>query len=193
LSRSSPSTVSEPFYSETALWLPVLTLGFAIDNFLLISQTFRVSASSSRDGLRSVGEWLCEGPNICKLSQENDPRWHLYSADVKRLVLSTQNNYWLDYNISDILAIGGQGGTDFDPRTALDRRRPRRPTEREPLSPQNWRKTAMDVLGKLRDAAFLPISVLVYVVNITSALGYLMLANAPSPQQSASPEVYWKL
>jgi hypothetical protein len=39
----------------------------------------------------------------------------------------------------------------------------------------------MDVLGKLRDAAFLPISVLVYVVNITSALGHLMLANAPSP------------
>ncbi len=77
------------------------------------------------------------------------------------------------------------------------------PTEREleeaseqgyaTLSPPNWRRTAMAVLGEVRDAVFLPFSVLVYAVNITSALGYLMLMNTPAYQQGASPEVYWKM
>lgn len=56
----------------------------------------------------------------------------------------------------------------------------------------SWSGRARHALQCLSTALFLPVSILIYSVNISSALGYLMLVNIPNSQEHSSSDIYWK-
>lgn len=158
---------------------------------------------------QSVGRWLSQGPSIRKLDLESHPRWQPYTAKVKSVVLDPQDNDWLHYEIEDILDVGGHGVGDYVSHDGSSRGRrsrgstykDRRPTEsrlretaerHDASTPPSWSGRARHALQCLSNALFLPVSVLIYSVNISSALGYLMLVNTPNSQQNPSSDIYWK-
>jgi hypothetical protein len=154
-----------------------------------------------------VAEWLCKESSIPPLIQESDLRWPVYVAKVQSMVLDKQRNEWLGYDINNILKFEEHSqNVSRHHRTVWWRRRwrnprNRRPTERlieetsEPgdgtASPK-WKEKLDRGLRTLRKVLYMTLAVLIYSINISSALGYLMLANPPGLQQTSSPDMYWK-
>ena len=157
-----------------------------------------------------MGQWLYQGPNIRKLDQESHPRWQLYTVKIKSVVLDPQDNDWLHYKIEDILDMGGHGvgyyishtGSSQGRRSRGSIYRDHQPTESrlretaeryDASTPSlSWSGRARHALQCLSTALFLPVSILIYSVNISSALGYLMLVNIPNSQEHSSSDIYWK-
>jgi hypothetical protein len=163
-------------------------------------------------GRQSVRNWLCTGTDIPSLTPEGDSLWQEYSAKVKDLVLDPRASSCLDYDINDMITFDVAQNEDARSESRqtgwfrswwLRGRSSRRPTEREledgrggnlAITPlRNLGNKTIDVLRTVGEVMFIPTSLLVYILNISSAFAYLMLVNTPVFQKSSSLDKYWKM
>lgn len=180
-------------------------MGLAIAEFIFPAANLHMDASWRSPHPQPLTEWLCRGPNIRVLDQESHQRWQSYIADVKSVLLSPQDNDWLNHNIEDILDLGAQ--IVGDPlshaswsRVTLDG--DRQPAEIElgetaeehdvPTPPKNWKSRARHARQYFFSKLYLPSSVLIYSINISTALAYFLLINTPDSERNASSNIYWK-
>ncbi|RDW56851.1 hypothetical protein BP5796_12918 [Coleophoma crateriformis] len=180
-------------------------------DFILPANNSGADIDLTSAGSQSVEHWLCQGPDLEKLDQESNPRWKSYTAEVKRVVLDPQASDWLHYSIEDLLNVREHGTAYHVSNTSLDRGRQARGSinrdqrstysrPRETADQHNalaalstWILRANQALQWLFGVLFLPISILIHSVNISSALGYLMLVNTSISQQNGSSDIYWKI
>lgn len=183
-------------------------MSFPIAIIVVGEESVRTYINWERVGALSVGQWLSQGPNMGKVHMEGHPLWQPYTAKIKDTLLNPQENHCLYYTIEEILDVRehGLGAYVSGPSSSRGRRcrgpshghhrltpRPQVSIERnEASTPSHRSSRARLTLQWLSNALFLPAAVLIYSVNISSALAYLMLVNAPKNQQSLPSDVYWK-
>jgi hypothetical protein len=134
---------------------------------------------------------LLEGPNI--QGNFEDPRWVLYSHAVRRLLLDPKNRSWLEQDMDIFLAAAGlitEGEGDDGPPEML--RVPDLPFDEESQDDEHaeehpiqaltaWRQ----IISLLVDKLFNSIAMVVCILNVTAALGYVILMNDPAPPKSS--------
>ena len=136
-------------------------------------------------------KFLLEGPPI--QGNFEDPRWVLYSHAVKRLLMDPKNRNWLEQDMDIFLAAAGlitEVERDDGPPDML--RAPGLPFGGESRGGEHAGEHPIQALSSWRsiirlivDKLFKSIAMVVCILNVTAALGYLILMNDPAPPKSS--------
>jgi hypothetical protein len=142
----------------------------------------------------SLEDWLERGPHFLK-DQVNEQFWGTYSADVNDILLDPINCQWLKSPIGEFLTPEEQRGyTSSYQRTTMQRRltserfaHSRLHIESDLENGQGSQTTISPSQQKLKalfkSKLFTPLATGVFIVNITTALGYAMLMNGPTTSE----------
>ncbi|PMD22473.1 hypothetical protein NA56DRAFT_88358 [Hyaloscypha hepaticicola] len=161
-------------------------------DFFLQSQNLSMNYSSLRPFRKSpLCKFLLEGPPI--QGNFEDPRWVLYSHAVKRLLMDPKNRNWLEQDMDIFLAAAGlitEVERDDGPPDML--RAPGLPFGGESRGGEHAGEHPIQALSSWRsiirlivDKLFKSIAMVVCILNVTAALGYLILMNDPAPPKSS--------
>jgi hypothetical protein len=135
-------------------------------------------------------KFLLEGPPV--QGNFEDPRWVLYAHAVRRLLLNPENKNWLEQDTNILAAAGLITEVETSDGPPDIPRAPELPFDEESQDDEHAEEHPIQALTTWRqiitlhvDKLFNCIAMAVCILNVTAALGYVILMNDPAPPRSS--------